>query len=86
MLQESSKKFGLAKVEIKRKIEELIDWLNDLPEFLSYERYYQDSYSLRKMLINKTSDLLIEHVETKIKNISSLDKKTFVIYSKLYTN
>jgi len=71
------KKFGLEEVEIERKIGELMDWLNDLPDFLSYERYYQDSYCLRKMLINKTSDLLIEHVETKIKSISNLDKKLF---------
>ena len=69
------KKFNLRKVEIKNKIRVLIDWLNTTQDFLSYETYYEDRELLRKILLKKTSDLLIKHIRNKIQNLSELDKK-----------
>jgi len=46
-----------------------------MPNFLSRETYDRDNELLREILINKSSEILIQNVKNKIQNLSDLDEK-----------
>ncbi|RLF68626.1 MAG: hypothetical protein DRN40_07365, partial [Thermoplasmata archaeon] len=64
------KKFNLRQTEIKKKIKMLTNWLNSMPDFLSYETYNEDVGLLGKILHKKSSDLIIKNVKDRIQNLS----------------
>jgi len=76
------KKYNLKQEEIKEKIKIFVDFLNNMPDFLSKESFDEDKKLLRNILINKTSEILIQNIRSKIPNLSDLDKKilSFVLY------
>ncbi|RJS84186.1 DUF1016 family protein [Methanophagales archaeon] len=71
------KKYNLKQEEIKEKMKIFVDFLNNMPDFLSKESFYEDDKLLRNILINKTSEILIQNIRSKIPNLSDLDKKIF---------
>ncbi|CAD7768560.1 Endonuclease NucS [Candidatus Methanoperedenaceae archaeon GB50] len=76
------KKYNLRQEEIKEKMKIFVDFLNNIPDFLSKESFYEDDKLLRNMLINKTSEILIRNIRSKIPNLSDLDRKilSFVLH------
>lgn len=76
------KKYNLKQAEIKEKIKVFINFLNSIPDFLSKETFNEDDKLLRTVLINRSSEILIQNVKNKIQNLSDLDKKilSFVLY------
>ena len=81
-IRDLQKKYNLKQAEIKEKMKIFIAFLNTLPNFLSKETFYKDDKLLRSILIDKTSEILIQNIRSKIPNLSDLDKKilSFVLY------
>lgn len=69
------KKYNLKHEEIKEKMKVFINFLNSIPDFLSKKTFNEDNKLLRTVLINRSSEILIQNVKNKIQNLSDLDKK-----------
>ncbi len=65
------KRHNLLVPQIKEKMNIFIESLNSMPDFLSYETYDEDTDSLDKILMNRTSRMLAENTEERLKVISS---------------
>lgn len=65
------KKHNLSVAQIKEKMTIFIDFLNRMPDFLSYETYDEDRESLCRILMNRTSVMLAESTEERLREISS---------------
>ena len=65
------KKHGLSLPRIGEKMSILIGFLNSMPDFLSYATYDEDRESLYRILMNRTSMMLAENTEERLKSISS---------------
>lgn len=69
------KKYNLGQKERKEKMEYLIDFLNSMSNFLSYETFDKDKELLKGILINKSSKILVHNIRNKLQDLSNLDKK-----------
>lgn len=69
------KKYGLKLLEIKEKMRIFVDFLNSMPDLLSYETYDDENLLLREILIDKSSKILVQNVKNKLQNLTDLDKK-----------
>ena len=52
-----------------------VDFLNNMPNFLSEETFYEDDKLLRSILIHKSSKVLKQNIRNKIQSLPDLDKK-----------
>lgn len=64
------KKHNLSLPQIKEKMNIFIGFLNNMPDFLSYETYDEDRESLCRILMNRTSAMLAENTEERLRAIS----------------
>ena len=69
------KKYNFKQNELRAKMENLIDLLNNLPDFLSYETYDEDKKLLSEILIEKSSKFLVQNSTNHLHNLSDLNKK-----------
>jgi len=71
------KKYNLSLPQVREKMGNLVNLLNSVPDFLSYDAYYEDSKLLDKILLANTSAMLIKRIEQRVaESVSSeLDAK-----------
>jgi len=69
------KKYTLKLVETKEKMRIFLDFLNSMPDFLSYETFYEDKKLLREVLIGKSSKFLVQNIGDRLQDLSDLDRK-----------
>ena len=71
------KKYNLSLPQVSEKMSSLINILNAIPDFLSYDAYYEDSKSLEKILLSNTSAMLIKSIEQRVAGLiySELESK-----------
>lgn len=69
------KKYEFDLNEIKKRIRILSDFLNTMPDFLSYNTFNEDDKLFKDTLFNKSSKILSQNVKNKLKYLSELDKK-----------
>jgi hypothetical protein len=60
------KKYSLSLPQVREKMGILINLLNGIPDFLSYDAYYDDSELLDKILLANTSTMLIKNVQQRV--------------------
>lgn len=64
------KKHNLSLAQIKERMNIFTFFLNSMPDFLSYETYNDDSELLCRILMNRTSAMLAENTEERLRAIS----------------
>lgn len=69
------KKYELDLNETKKRIRILSDFLNTMPDFLSYNTFDEDDKILKDALFDRSSKILSQNVKNKFKYLSELDKK-----------
>lgn len=69
------KKYELNSLEIKEKMKIFINFLNNMPDFLSKEEFYEDVKNLRETIFSKTSEILTQNINNKLNELSDLDRK-----------
>jgi hypothetical protein len=73
-------KYNLQRERIFEKWNKFQDFLNDKPDFLSYDKYDEDAILLREILTEKSSIIWITDMKNRIKDLSGIPKEiiTFV--------
>jgi hypothetical protein len=78
------KKHNMSLTQIRDQMNGLISLLNGIPDFLSYDAYYEDLKLLDRILLANTSAMLIKNVEQRVEGIhfSELESKilSFVLH------
>lgn len=60
------KKYNLTLPQVREKMNFLVNLLNGIPDFLSYDAYNEDLKLLHKVLLAKTSAMLIQRIEQRV--------------------
>lgn len=68
------KKYKMKSTQVNEKIKILDNFLNDLPDFLSYDSYDEDKISLRSVLLDRSSKMLAHNIVDNFHKLSELDK------------